>query len=309
MKKMYGFGWLFAIVVLLSGQGCQSEKLKSDEELTPLGNHQQVSQLRVLTDPDNIVPWGANMEIASESQKEMLLGEKIVNPYSLAVMNQAVAALRQEYNFGTKMITGNAIYIRFLPRDSMEYNFLTQETGFELFDYPLDRKIIRQGEYYRDSSLPADAPYTWLYTTVLQNQTDSLNKLKTALPNLQMELLDICYIPEELPSVEDPVHFRSGNPVAELIAAAAASTESPEYDALLELKALQISKALPAEYSNTPTASLFWFLKTYRPKGRLTIYDNYKGNSVPLKGVKVRVHLAVKWAHAYTDDEGYYTIP
>lgn len=313
MKKMYSFGWFFAIIVLFLASGCQSEKLKSDEELTP-PQKQQVSQLRDLTDPDNIVPWGANMEVASENQEEMLLGEEIINPYSLTVMNQAVTALRQEYELGIKRISGNAAYIRFLPRDTTEYNYLTQKTGFELFDYPLDRKIIRQGEYYRDPSLPADAPYTWLYTTVLKNQTESLEQLRLIFPDLQMEVLDICYIPEELPDLEElpePEHpnIRSGNQEAEIIAAATASTDSPEYAALLELKALQIAEALPTEYLNTPTASLFCFLKSYRPKGRLTICDNKNGQSVPIKGVKVRVNLAVKWAHAYTDDQGYYTIP
>lgn len=44
------------------------------------------------------------------------------------------------------------------------------------------------------------------------------------------------------------------------------------------------------------------------PTGTIRVYDDYKSSYVPLKGVKIRCNTIVKWATAYTDESGKYSI-
>lgn len=57
------------------------------------------------------------------------------------------------------------LYVRFLPKDSLDLKFLYEEKNLILFEYPLDYDIEKAGSYYHDPSISEDE-ITWLYTTV-----------------------------------------------------------------------------------------------------------------------------------------------
>ena len=104
----------------------------------------------------------------AEEQKfgpEIVLGEKLNNPYSLSNMQAAYESLvRTKSGEGIEVeeLEANWLYVRVLPKDSTDVSFLI-DSGLELFDYPLDYEIEVYGNSYHDPSIPEDE-ITWQYT-------------------------------------------------------------------------------------------------------------------------------------------------
>ncbi len=74
-----------------------------------------------------------------------ILGEKIDNPYTIYNMTQAYRLLKGRYPDKPLKITH--LYVKFSPVDFKELDRLENE-DIELFDYPLDRELISEGDYY-----------------------------------------------------------------------------------------------------------------------------------------------------------------
>lgn len=294
---MYSFFW-----------SCSNNKQKDIETYT---TRESIEGLRSNQEAngDSMVLTSISPVSVEEYGEEMILSEEIINPYSLKNMRNAAKSLSIQLNLPQKNIIDNAIYLRVLPADSVEYNQL-MKLPFEWFDYPLDRKVIKFGEVYRDPSLPYDAEFTWLYTTVYDSQRTYLLKLHQALPKLRLEVLDLCYIPIETDDVSIISPKADSLSEDEVLLAARASTDSYEYDNLLEIKAFQQAGLFSDDQNKaSPLAvAMFWGRKK-NPRGVVRVYDNFNYSYVPVKGVKLRVNLLVKWSSTYTDDFGRYTIP
>jgi len=116
---------------------------------------------------------------------KMEIGEKLVNPYSLVAMREAMGE-----TCPTKTSAGlsaNKLYVRFLPKDADEFSILS-DMGLVLFDYPMDHEILKGGDWWHDPSI-ADDQMTWQYTVV---DTDF------AFPEgVEHEILEECFIPED----------------------------------------------------------------------------------------------------------------
>ena len=208
---------------------------------------------------------------SAQSSTPMVLGEKLNNPYALEVMQTAVESLTPEGKpVPTLMVTD--LYVRFLPKDSAELAVLYDVEKLELFDYPLDYEILVEGDYYHDPSIPEGNP-TWLYTTVSPDYD---------FPDVEYEILETCYIPQESSAKSST-----------------SATFSPEE---LEREAYRLA-GLDSMWIDEPLTRAAEY-----PSGRFTVYDTYNQEYVPVKGVKIRVHNIIKWATAYTDQNGYYTI-
>lgn len=83
------------------------------------------------------------------------------------------------------------LYVRFLPKDSLELNILEKDSTLVLFDYPLDHEIEQDGEHYHDPELPEDQ-ISWRYTVV---------KPDYQFPEeIEHEILSDLFIPENHPS-------------------------------------------------------------------------------------------------------------
>ena len=71
---------------------------------------------------------------------KMELGNQLPNPYSVASMKEALAALQKagRSESDTVNIETTHYYVRFLARDSIEVAILMEDSLLVLYDYPLD---------------------------------------------------------------------------------------------------------------------------------------------------------------------------
>lgn len=202
---------------------------------------------------------------------EMVLGKQLENPYSVKNIEASLMDL-----YGTRAggcIDPNCRYVRFLPKDDGEYSILL-DLGVDMFDHPLDREIIRDGDYWHDPSLPEDE-ITWQYATVPAD---------FAFPEgIVHEVLEDCYIPEEGTATKglEYVDWRS-----------------------VETNAFRLTGNESLLEPETKATK-------YYPSGRITIVDSglpAAKKTVGVSGVKVMANTIVKVATAYTDAAGNYSM-
>ena len=203
----------------------------------------------------------------------IILGKKLNNPYSLKNMQAAYDSLCKESGVATRsvdMLQPTHLYVRFLPKDSVDINRLDKEK-LDLFCYPLDYDVEQWGDYYHDPSIPEDQP-TWQYTRV---------PVGYDFPDVQYEILDTCFIPDD----EDEVETRmAGNAFSLGDLEDAAYEHSGNGDML-------VKDELRAKHS---------------PCGTFTVYNDSTGKYEGVAGIAVRMGKFVKWFHVYTDRDGYY---
>lgn len=205
----------------------------------------------------------------------IILGKKLNNPYSLKNMQAAYDSLCRASGVVTRsvdMLQPTHLYVRFLPKDSTDINRLDREK-LDLFCYPLDYDVEQWGDYYHDPSIPEDQP-TWQYTRV---------PVGYDFPNVQYEILDTCYIPDD----EDEVETRlAGNAFSLGELEDAAYEHSGNGDML-------VKDELRSKHS-------------YSPSGKFTVYNDVTGKYEGVSGIAVRMGKFLKWFHVYTDRDGYY---
>ncbi|MCL2728326.1 MAG: hypothetical protein FWD56_08090, partial [Bacteroidales bacterium] len=191
------------------------------------------------------------------------------NPYTLANMQAVFDSL----SLTKATLQPTDYYVRFLPQDSLQLFDLMYHYGLELFDYPLDIDL-GEGEVYEDPTIPEDG-FMWQYTTV---------KPDFIFPaGIYYEILEECYIP---PANETIPLTRSGG-LCYL------------EDAAFERLGYKIEPPLQPQTR-----------AGVKQSGQVSVLDNCleKIQYVPIKGVKIRCNTIVKWATAYTDENGYYTM-
>ena len=201
----------------------------------------------------------------------IVLGEQLEDPYSVENVIEAVSILYPT-RAGRVDIKPTDLYVRFLPRTETEYDRLVS-MGLQLVDHPVDYEIVREGDYYHDPSLPEDS-ITWQYAVV---------KADFNLPeDIRHEVLDKCYIADNDPA-----------------------TRSDGIDwSAVEREAFRLTGNAGMMHPEVRGASA-----PAKPSGRLCIVDDKLGGEPEgLAGVRVSCNTFVKFAHAYTDSQGYYTI-
>ena len=200
----------------------------------------------------------------------IVLGEQLEDPYSVENMTKALAAV-----YPTKadrvVLPATHLYVRFLPESDAQFRTLEQ-MGLQLLDHPMDYQILREGDYYHDPEVDEDR-ITWQYAVV--------EKDFVFPAGIRHELLDECYIPGEQPaSKSDGVDW------------AAVEREAFRLTGNADLLPEAGSKAA-AGTSGTP-------------RGRITIVDSVRGVPEGVKGVRVSCNCFVKFASAFTDENGNY---
>ena len=219
-------------------------------------------------------------ESAEKASKQIfgdsiVLGERLNNPYSIqnmqAAYNQVMATRGDAIDEVT--LQPNLLYVRFLPQDSADVAFL-QESGLELFDYPLDYDIVVMGDSYHDPSLP-DTALTWQYSCVRPGFT---------FPDMTYEVIEECFVPDEETS-----STRAGI----------------DWD---EVEETAIQNAdLPEKYMSSGTSATRAAAKV-NPKGKFRVEDG-NGGLYPIEGAKVRCNYLVNISTTYTKADGTYEIP
>ena len=191
--------------------------------------------------------------------------EALPNPYALEVMQE----IYDIYSETEVALEATDLYVKFMPKDSVELHTLKYDCNLELFDFPLDIELA-EGEVYVNPDLP-ESDLVWVYTTI---------KPDFVFPTgISYEILEECYIPEDGETVGIP-------------------TKAGEVN--VEDAAFALVGYDEAAITGTCVSAI--------PQGTIRVYDNDNDTNVPVKGVKIRCHRAVKWATAYTDENGSYTM-
>ena len=222
--------------------------------------------------PDDDFPDGGRyyLDLDNLAHGQIVLGEKLEDPYSLSAMQLSLANLYPTKS-GVERLEATDYYVRFLPQDDTQFTSL-KLMGVQMTDHPLDYEILREGDYYHDPSI-MDDEITWQYAVVDRD---------FQFPqDIRYEILEQCYIPEN------------------------SATKAADVDwAAVEREAYRVTgnagRLLPATKAGTEQPS-----GTIK-----IVDDKYNGGEpIGVSGVMVSVNSFVKFASAYTDASGNYVIP
>lgn len=250
-------------------------------------------------DVDNISAY--KNESISYSNSSMLTGEgaegimelapETPNPYTLENMQAALMELQNQNSLGCDASIFNIRvthkYIRFEPQDSIQMGLLIQDTSLILFDYPLDRKILRGGTYYRDPSVPEGQPnYQWTCVSVE----------KIIPQGVPFVVISDLYIPEEDENLVQYYDTDIDGCISLLIE-----------EALRRTGNLDTTSYYGGITDGGEMSSLGWPSK-WTPKGRIRLTDNILNNNTGLNGVKIKVHRWFEVRECLTNNNGDFNI-
>ena len=205
------------------------------------------------------------------SHDKIVLGGRLENPYKTENITKALNSL-----YPTKAdrveVKATDLYVRFLPADKSECDCLA-DLGLELVDHPLDYSIAVEGDWYHDPEVP-DGNVTWQYAVVPAD---------FQFPDIEYEIIDECHI------------NRGGT---------ATKSDGIDWDAV-EREAYKITGN--EEYLTDMQTKA---AQKVSPSGRITIVDEHANGGKPfgVAGVRVSCNSFVKFDHAYTDRDGYYSM-
>ena len=138
------------------------------------------------------LPKPTRVEVEETEDGLMVLGPQLANPYLLTTMQQARAAILQEYPLASiPELETSHYYVRFAPQNDDELYSLLQDTTVVFYEYPLDREVI-SGTYYHDPAI-ADSLPTYQYASISKAVWDA----NYANSNIAHTILANLFIPEE----------------------------------------------------------------------------------------------------------------
>lgn len=207
-------------------------------------------------------------DISGLAHGEIVIGERLDNPYSTENMRNAYSSLYPTRS--RDVVETTHLYVRFLP-ENVEQLQLLEETGIVLYDYPLDYEIEVEGDYYMDPTLP-EGSITWQYA-VVEKDFD--------FPAVKHEVIEECCITEYDPET------RSDGVDWDMI-----ERESFRLTGNSEMLEPQTRAAKHLPKGRLTVSDSF------------TSASGCRGVS----GVKVVANVFVKIARAYTDKDGYFTM-
>ena len=205
------------------------------------------------------------------SHEKIVLGDRLENPYKTENITKALMEL-----YPTKAdrvdVQATDLYVRFLPKTEEEYNEL-KSLGLVLLDHPMDYEIVKEGDWYHDPEVP-EGEVTWQYAVVPHD---------FIFPDMEYEIIDQCYLAEN--------------------DAGTRADDGIDWDAV-ERQAYMMTGNGDMLEPQTKASKVY-------PSGRISIVDDdYNGGQpVGVAGVRVSCNVFVKFAHCYTDADGYYSMP
>lgn len=206
------------------------------------------------------------------SHEMIVLGKRLENPYKTENMSKALASLYPS-KAGLIAVSPTDLYVRFLPKNQAELDAL-READIYLIDHPLDYDILVEGDWYHDPEVP-DGNVTWQYAVV---------PVDFHFPNIEYQIIHNCFIPDS----------------NEATRSAGIDWEAVERQAYI----------ITGNETRLNDASLTKATKG-TPSGRITIIDDQANGGKPfgVAGVRVSCNSFVRFAHCYTDRDGYYEMP
>lgn len=205
------------------------------------------------------------------------LGKQLENPYSIENMRKAWDNLKKNNsNLGDLSIEPTHLYLKFKPANEEELTTLKNEQSFDLYDYPMDKEVVKQGSFYHDPKLPLDQP-TYQYCAV---------KVDQALPaGIQYEVLAKLFIPDAKSDDQAKNQRVASDDVAEA----------------LVNEALRITNNLNTVNNGRTKAS------SWRPAGRIRVWDDNRSAYIGLEGVEVKARRWFTTHTGITNSQGDYS--
>ena len=205
------------------------------------------------------------------SHEKIVLGARLENPYKTENITKALQALYPTKADRVEVRTTD-LYVRFLPKTEEQMAVL-EGLQLKMTDHPLDYEILEEGDWYHDPEVPDDR-MTWQYAVVPYDFT---------FPDMEYEIIDECHISENDPGTR--------------------SEDGIDWEAV-ERQAYVMTGNSDRLMPDTKAEKVY-------PSGRITILDEKAdgGKPVGVRGVRISCNSFVKFAHAYTDEDGYYKMP
>ncbi|WP_299455335.1 hypothetical protein [uncultured Microscilla sp.] len=215
----------------------------------------------------------------SEKDKSSMtqLGKQLDNPYSVENMRKAWSNLKvNSPAIAALKIAPTHLYVRFKPANDEELTTLKNDELLDLYDYPLDREVTKQGSFYHDPSIPVGQP-TYQYCAV---------KVDQELPaGIKYKVLAQLFIPDATNDDQGKNQRVADTEVA---------------DALVN-EALRITNNLNTTTIGRTTA------KSWRPAGRIRVWDDNLNTFVALQGVEVKARRWFTTHKGITNSQGNYS--
>lgn len=188
---------LFLFIILFS---CKKSELKEDlsENVSSAANFTLTSECDVTICEDCSFQ---EMIENDTTEYATVLGGTYPNPYSIANITQAYNNI---HGTNLQSVGTTHYYVRFKPENEAQLNILDSSLDLELYDYPLDRVVIQDGDYWPEAYANLEQnEYPWLYTVVESNfQFPS---------GIQYENLLLLNIPNDDAALEDEAFNLTGN--------------------------------------------------------------------------------------------------
>ena len=209
------------------------------------------------------------------------MGRQLENPYSVENMRKAYQNLKESKTWpkgeGIE-ITTTHLYIKFKPNNEDELAILKRDSTLILYSYPLDYEIVEENDYYHDPSIPEDMP-TFQYTSVKVD--------KKLLSGVDYEVLVNLYIPDEEKDSDQ--------------------VPAEEWVDVLVNEALRITGNLDDNAMSNGRSNGRIQGSSWRPKGRVTVWDDIARRYVPVVDLEVRARRWFTVHKGTTDAQGNYT--
>ena len=170
------------LMLFITFQSCEKDKITITD--SSLSTDERIDQ-RSLEASESHVYNVTDETAGNQEYTQTVLGEEIVNPFSVSNLVQAHANLYPEDE--TISYETTDLYIKFLPASIEEVKEL-YSSGLVVFDYPLHYELIKEGDYYHDIVIDDPHPF---YAII---------GVGTELPSIAYEIVD-------------EYHFGKPNPV------------------------------------------------------------------------------------------------
>lgn len=232
-----------------------------------------------------------------------ILGGTYLNPYSIQNMTQAYNIV---YGTNLQSVSTTHYYVKFKPQTEQDFNAL-DSLDLELYDYPLDRVVLQDGDYWPDGYTNlGQNEYPWLYTVVQSNFQFP--------PGISYQIIAPLNIPDNDPAWEDEAELLTGNLEC---GTTFTKAELPKTDSNQQ----KSSKIVPTTAEDCPPG-YYWDPILRRcvrnnpppppndliPQGMIT-YNTYNDEgilptSAPVKYIRIVAKRGLKIDKTYTDANG-----
>lgn len=247
-------------------------------------------------------------ELASESDGQIVLGEKLENPYSVKNMRLALKSLKEKQKKSAKSYSAKTLndeleiqatdyYVKFWVENDEQKNLLIADS-LNLSIIPLDVEIEQEGDYFVDENTEIEQAQ-WLYTSVVKDYRFH--------SEIAYEKIEDLFLIEESGPEEEEGDEGEDETTTTTVAGKSAISKMFLYD--LEDEALRITDNWEeTDDEENAQNGLTARRSKRRPQGYIRVRNTVTGENDPVVGVKIKTRRWFKWAKGWTDSNGFYKV-